>query len=81
MQALILAAGMGKRLGKYTSNNTKCMLKINNKTLIERAIEALVDSGIKKLILVIGYKGENVKKYLLQECKNPKIKRMNINRW
>lgn len=74
MQALILAAGMGKRLGKYTSNNTKCMLKINNKTLIERAIEALVDSGIKKLILVVGYKGENVKKYLLQDCKNPIIK-------
>ena len=39
MQALILAAGMGKRLGKYTKNNTKCMLKVNNKTLIERAIE------------------------------------------
>ena len=78
MQALILAAGMGKRLGKYTSNNTKCMLKINNKTLIERAIEALVDSGIKKLILVIGYKGENVKKYLLQECKNPKIKEIEL---
>lgn len=78
MQALILAAGMGKRLGKYTSNNTKCMLKINNKTLIERAIEALVDSGIKKLILVVGYKGENVKKYLLQDCKNPIIKEIEL---
>lgn len=78
MQALILAAGMGKRLGKYTSDNTKCMLKINGKTLIERAIEALVDVGVKRLILVVGYKGKNVEKYLLQDCKNPKIKEIDL---
>ena len=78
MQALILAAGMGKRLGKYTKNNTKCMLKVNNKTLIERAIEALVDNGVKKLILVVGYKNENVKKYLLEDCNNPKVKEIEL---
>ena len=65
MQGLMLAAGMGKRLKEYTKNNTKCMLEIQGKTLIERAIEALLESGINKLILVIGYKGENLKKYLL----------------
>ena len=55
----MLAAGMGKRLGKYTKDNTKCMLEINGKTLIERAIEALIDSGggVTKLIIVTGYKG------------------------
>ena len=78
MQALILAAGMGKRLGKYTKNNTKCMLKVNNKTLIERTIEALVDNGVKKLILVVGYKNENVKKYLLEDCNNPKVKEIEL---
>ena len=78
MQALMLAAGMGKRLGKYTKGNTKCMLKVGDKTLIERAIEASLEAGIKKFIIVVGYKGENVKKYLLEECKNPKIKEMDI---
>ena len=78
VQALILAAGMGKRLGRYTSDNTKCMLKINDKTLVEHAIEALLEAGITKLILVVGYKGENVKKYLLQECTNPKVKKMEL---
>ena len=78
MQALILAAGMGKRLGRYTSGNTKCMLKIDGKTLIERAIEALLDAGVKKLILVVGYKGENVKNFLLNECDNPRIKEMEL---
>lgn len=76
MQALMLAAGMGKRLKKYTENNTKCMLKIQGKTLIERAVEALLEAGVTKLILVIGYKGENLKKFLLEECQNPKIKEM-----
>ena len=51
MQALMLAAGMGKRLGKYTKGNTKCMLKIQDKTLIERAIEALLDAGIKRFVI------------------------------
>ena len=78
MQALMLAAGMGKRLGKYTKGNTKCMLKVGDKTLIEIAIEASLEAGIKKFIIVVGYKGENVKKYLLEECKNPKIKEMDI---
>ena len=78
MQALMLAAGMGKRLGKYTKGNTKCMLKVQDKTLIERAIEALLDAGIKKFIIVVGYKGDNLKKYLLEECKNPRIKEMKL---
>lgn len=78
MQALMLAAGMGKRLGKYTQGNTKCMLKIQGKTLIERAIEACLDAGIKKFILVVGYKGDNLKKYLLEECTNPNIKKMKL---
>lgn len=41
MQGLMLAAGMGKRLGKYTQGNTKCMLEVAGKTLIERAVDAL----------------------------------------
>ena len=78
MQALMLAAGMGKRLGKYTAGNTKCMLKVCDKTLIERAIEALLDAGVNKLVLVLGYKGENVKKFLLEECSNPRVKEMEL---
>lgn len=78
MQAVMLAAGMGKRLKKYTENNTKCMLKIQDKTLIERAIEALLEAGITKLIIVAGYKGDNLKNFLLKECKNPKVKKMEI---
>ncbi|MCR4952933.1 MAG: aminotransferase class I/II-fold pyridoxal phosphate-dependent enzyme, partial [Treponema sp.] len=58
MQALMLAAGMGKRLGRYTKNATKCMVPVNGKTLIECAIEALVKNGIKKMVIVVGYKSD-----------------------
>lgn len=78
MKALMLAAGMGKRLGKYTAGNTKCMLKIGNKTLIERACEALYESGITDFTIVVGYKKENLKRFLLEECDNPIVKKMNF---
>ena len=62
MQAIMLAAGKGSRLGKYTKNNTKCMLEVNGKTLLERAINALLNANINKLVMVIGYKMDNLKK-------------------
>jgi histidinol-phosphate/aromatic aminotransferase/cobyric acid decarboxylase-like protein/choline kinase len=60
LQALILAAGMGNRLGKHTKNNTKCMLEINGNKLIDYVLEMLQNVGIKKLIIVVGYKKENL---------------------
>ena len=41
MQAIILAAGMGKRLGELTRNNTKCMVKVNGTSLIDRILTQL----------------------------------------
>jgi len=64
MQALMLAAGMGKRLGKYTNNNTKCMLEVAGKRLVDRAVEAVKFAGIKKFVIVVGYKAENLINYL-----------------
>lgn len=61
MQAIILAAGMGRRLGELTDGNTKCMLKVNGIRLIDRALDAIVaQREIKRIILVVGYKSENV---------------------
>ena len=64
MQALMLAAGMGKRLGKYTNNNTKCMVEVAGKKLIDRAIEAVQEAGINKMIFVVGYKGQALIDYI-----------------
>ena len=74
MQALMLAAGMGKRLGKYTENATKCMVPVNGKTLIEYAIESLIEAKIKRLTLVVGYK-----KVVLKDFLKDKYKEIEIN--
>ena len=73
MQALILAAGTGSRLGKYTKENTKCMLEVNGNTIVMEALEKLNNVGIKKLILVVGYKKENLIAHVGNRYKNIKI--------
>ena len=48
MQAIILAAGMGKRLKDLTQNNTKCMIKVNGVTLIDRLLHQLETRKLSK---------------------------------
>lgn len=60
MKAIILAAGMGTRLSKYTEGLPKCMLKFNEKTLIERQVETLRNTGIKEIVIVKGYMSDKI---------------------
>ena len=55
---------MGKRLGEYTHDNTKCMLEVNGTKLIDRALETLYEAKVSRVVLVVGYKGQNVKDYV-----------------
>ena len=64
MQAVILAAGMGRRLGELTGDNTKCMLEVNGVKLIDRALECLAEHNLSRIVLVVGYKRENVMRYV-----------------
>lgn len=73
MQSIILAAGMGKRLGEYTQNNTKCMLEVNGVRLIDRALETLHEVGVSRVVLVVGYKGQKVKDYVGTDYKGTPI--------
>lgn len=74
MQALILAAGMGRRLGKHTKGQTKCMVKVNGKTLIEHSLDALKDAGITKVVMVIGYEGEKLREFINERYSDINIK-------
>lgn len=64
MQAIILAAGMGKRLGELTSGNTKCMVKVNGTPLIDRMLSQLSKMNFSKIVLVVGYQAENLKAHV-----------------
>lgn len=60
MQAIILAAGMGKRLKELTKTNTKCMVKVNGITLIERMLRQIEKHLLSRIVIVIGYEGKKL---------------------
>ena len=64
MQAIILAAGMGKRLGELTKNNTKCMVEVNGIRLIDRMITQLSKFNLNRLVIVVGYEGKKLIDYI-----------------
>lgn len=64
MQAIILAAGIGKRLGELTKDNTKCMMPINGECLIDRVIKQLSRLHLSRLIIVVGYEGQKLMDYI-----------------
>lgn len=64
MQAIILAAGMGKRLKELTSNATKCMVEVNGVTMIERALSQLDALQLNRIVIVAGYEGQKLIDYI-----------------
>ena len=64
MQAIILAAGMGKRLGELTKGNTKCMIEVGGETLISRLLRQLDRQHLSRIVMVIGYKAQELRDYL-----------------
>ena len=64
MQAIILAAGMGKRLKALTAGNTKCMVEVNGVTLIERALAQLDELGLRRIVIVDGYQSEKLRAFV-----------------
>jgi glucose-1-phosphate thymidylyltransferase len=66
MQAVILAAGEGKRVRPLTRSRPKVMIPVANRPIIEYIIEALEKNGIREIIVVTGYRKEQVTRYLNQ---------------
>jgi histidinol-phosphate/aromatic aminotransferase/cobyric acid decarboxylase-like protein/choline kinase len=73
MQAVILAAGMGKRLGDLTRHSTKCMVKVNGKRLIEHALDALRGAGIRQVVMVVGHGADELKAFLGDDYKGVRV--------
>jgi len=63
LKAIILCAGFGKRLKPYTNEYQKSMIPIHGKPLLEYIINGLIYAGFKNLIIVVGYRKEQIIKY------------------
>ena len=64
MIGVILAAGMAKRLRPLTDTKPKCLLKVGERTLLARTIDAMRQAGIQELLVVTGYRGEMIRDFL-----------------
>ena len=69
-KALILAAGVGKRLGKLTKDAPKCLLPLNGQTLIDFSLEVLKENDVKEIIIVSGFAHETLKAHIEEKWIN-----------
>jgi len=64
MQAVILAAGEGSRLRPLTRSKPKALLPVANRPVIDYVIDALLENGIREIVVVVGYRKEEVIRHL-----------------
>lgn len=64
MKAIILAAGIGNRLGEASANKPKSLLEFDGKSLLKRHIDILIDNQIEELTIVTGYQSELIEEHL-----------------
>ena len=62
---------MGRRLGELTKDNTKCMVPVNGVRLIDRLLRQLSTLPLTRIIIVIGYKGQELKDYIHSTLHTP----------
>ena len=70
MKVLILAAGVASRLKPLTDNTPKCLLKVGDKSILERTIDNLIKNNISEVIVVTGFMKEKIEDYLTQNHPN-----------
>lgn len=73
MNAIILAAGIGKRLGKITKKIPKCLVTVGETTILKKILQNLQILGVKNVKIVIGYLGEIIRASFGNEYLNMKI--------
>lgn len=71
-QGIILAAGLGSRLRNITKNTPKSLIQINKKPIIEKNIEYMIEAGVDRIIVVIGYMREKFE-YLEKKYENANL--------
>lgn len=67
MIGVILAAGMAKRLRPLTDVCPKCLLKIGERTLLQRTVDAMIAAGIQEFVVVTGYRAEMIRDFLTKQ--------------
>jgi L-glutamine-phosphate cytidylyltransferase len=68
MKAILLAAGVGRRIGGAVEGRPKCLLALGGRTLIERLLSSLARAGVHETVIVIGYRGDLIRAAVGETC-------------
>jgi dTDP-glucose pyrophosphorylase len=74
MKAVILAGGRGKRLDELSAAHNKCMIWINGRPVIEYSLDAAVSAGVDEIIIVVGYRAEDIINAYGNRYRNKRLK-------
>ena len=67
MKAVILAAGTASRLRPLTEHTPKCLLKIGERSLLQRSIDAIIAAGVRNFVIVTGYLHEQIEQFISEQ--------------
>lgn len=73
MIAVILAAGMGKRLGELTAETPKCMIEVGGETIIDRLLNSLIKNGLQQIYVVTGFMHKKLAEHIASKFDMNKI--------
>jgi len=73
MQAVILAAGVSRRLRPLTDQKPKCLLDISGRNLLQRTLDSLAANNISEILIVTGYRENMIKEYVKKNIKDLNI--------
>ena len=79
MIGVILAAGMAKRLRPLTDERPKCLLKVGDRTLLQRTVDGLIAAGINEFVVVTGYRANMIRDFLTEMYLTPLTSEGNLS--
>ena len=74
MKAIILAAGVGKRLWPLTQHRPKCLIELGGRTLLSRYLDVLAGAGIRQAVIVVGYKQDMIRSAVATDSRGVEVR-------
>src|SRR5215203_6747370 len=72
-KCIILSAGQGSRLGHLTTDQPKCLIEFNGRTLLDRQLDALAANGVDEVVVVTGFRDDQIEAVIAARTGGPAV--------
>ena len=73
-RAILLSAGQGRRLLPLTADQPKCLIRIGDRSLLEWQVDALIEAGIKEVVVISGYRSDLVEGVVMRRYGDRRVR-------